>query len=80
MIANWFERDQDVVAEHFELDPLNDINWLSYSPLLYHFVQQLSRKIDFVVGHLPDKVTFVPHGNEDHKLFAYQRTHTNTGP
>lgn len=56
MLSSWFQWDQGVIYEYYGIDPFNDINWLSYSPLPHHYVQQWSKKINYITGEPTNEI------------------------
>lgn len=75
MLNSWYQWDQDVIYEYFGIDPFTDINWLSYSPLPHHYVQQWSKKINYITGESTSESTYLRHNGSNHMcLMLTQKT------
>lgn len=54
------------MSEYFGIDPFDNPNWLSCSPLPYHFVQQWAAKVSLSSGEYPGGERLIPHNMTNH--------------
>lgn len=71
LIRTWQQWDENVIIEYFGLDPFSDVNWLSYSPLPHHYVQQWSTKINFTTGEAPREQTYLRHNDRNYMCLMF---------
>lgn len=71
LVRSWQQWDENVIFEYFGLDPFQDINWLSYSPLPHHYIQQWSTKINFATGEAPREQTYLRHNDRNHMCLMF---------
>lgn len=67
-IANsWEDWDEDAIVEYYGLDPFNNDNWLSYSPVPYHLLVQWINKMDHHYGTAPPTICTFRHNFVNHQ-------------
>lgn len=66
MMRSWNGWDFDMMSEYFGIDPFDNPNWLSCSPLPFHFVQQWAQKISLQSGEYPGGERLIPHNATNH--------------
>lgn len=71
MIRSWPRWDENMIFEYFGLDPFTEVNWLSYSPLPHHYVQQWSTKINYITDEAPKDQTYIRHRNNNHLCLMF---------
>lgn len=73
LTKGWKQWDEGLIMEYFGINPFTDVNWLSYTPLPHHFIQQWSRMINFKTGEPEKKYTYLTYNNENYFRFMFNR-------
>uniref|UniRef100_A0A2S2NZ08 Uncharacterized protein n=1 Tax=Schizaphis graminum TaxID=13262 RepID=A0A2S2NZ08_SCHGA len=66
LMTGWAGWDFDMMSDYFGIDPFDDPNWMSCSPLPFHFVQQWMQKVSLHLGKYPGSERLIPHNNVHH--------------
>lgn len=66
LMRTWVGWDFDMMSEYFGIDPFDNPNWLSCSPLPFHYVQQWAAKISLSSGEYPGGERLIPHNATNH--------------
>lgn len=66
LIQSWVGWDFDMMSDYFGLDPFDNPNWMSCSPLPFHLAQQWAQKVSLSAGEYPGSERLIPHNMTNH--------------
>lgn len=66
LMQAWEGWDFDMMSDYFGIDPFDNPNWLSCSPLPFHFVQQWAQKVSLTSGEYSGGERLIPHNATNH--------------
>nr|UHK03293.1 MAG: hypothetical protein FNCTV2_gp1 [Hangzhou totivirus 11] len=67
MAEGWVNWDEDAIVEYYGLDPFDNDNWLSYSPVPYHLFTQWVDKMKHNYGTAPTTLSTFRHHRVNHQ-------------
>lgn len=66
IVQSWHNWDEDCIQEYFGIDPFDNDNWLSYSPIPFHLLAQWIEKMAYSYGRPPSVQSVIRHNAANH--------------
>lgn len=66
LVNMWGEWDENTIIEYYGIDPFDNDDWMSYSPIPFHLSIQWIQKMAYNYGTAPTELSLFRHMNTSH--------------